>query len=412
MFKTLTRLLCLALFALTLPLAAEAKTFYWISHGSPADPVWTYFLAGREHVGQGHRPDRQNLVPQRRRRLAAGGDPRRHRRQGRRHRHHQPRSRQPGEGRRGGARGGNSGHQLQHARPESELQRLCRRRSARWSARTGRSTSSITSLVKSGDFVWMPVEVPGASYGVEEEKAIADRVQAAQHHLGSDRRHARPGERHLPHERLPHRQPQEDQGDHRPRRPRHRLDQARVRPGRRQARRHPGRRLGQFARHHRRSAARAMSTPASGRIRRRPATWRSRSPTWRRAASRRASTSPPARSTARTPRRSTTRSCRASNRLDLRCPSLPSPPQAYRRKPRPGRGSAEAQGSPGGSLARYSAQCRESLVRSLEGELACGRNPSSAALIAAPEFGPFVLLVVELAVFYAINPDFLSVLNI
>ena len=29
-------------------------------------------------------------------------------------------------------------------------------------------------LVKSGDFVWMPVEVPGASYGVEEEKGIAE----------------------------------------------------------------------------------------------------------------------------------------------------------------------------------------------------------------------------------------------
>ena len=43
------------------------------------------------------------------------------------------------------------------------------------------------NLVKSGDFVWMPVEVPGASYGVEEEKAIATRVQAAQHHLGSHR---------------------------------------------------------------------------------------------------------------------------------------------------------------------------------------------------------------------------------
>ena len=26
-------------------------------------------------------------------------------------------------------------------------------------------------LVKSGDFVWMPVEVPGATYGVQEEKA-------------------------------------------------------------------------------------------------------------------------------------------------------------------------------------------------------------------------------------------------
>ncbi|MFO1070868.1 MAG: ABC transporter permease [Geminicoccaceae bacterium] len=33
-------------------------------------------------------------------------------------------------------------------------------------------------------------------------------------------------------------------------------------------------------------------------------------------------------------------------------------------------------------------------------------------LIAKPELGPAVLLVVELAVFYAINPDFLSVLNI
>src|SRR5918993_2791262 len=25
---------------------AHAKTYYWVSHGSPADPVWTYFLAG------------------------------------------------------------------------------------------------------------------------------------------------------------------------------------------------------------------------------------------------------------------------------------------------------------------------------------------------------------------------------
>src|SRR5690349_11105794 len=34
--------------AVYLPTAsiAYAKTFYWISHGSPADPVWTYFLAG------------------------------------------------------------------------------------------------------------------------------------------------------------------------------------------------------------------------------------------------------------------------------------------------------------------------------------------------------------------------------
>ena len=37
--------LALAL-AVAVPTMAEAKTFYWISHGGPADPVWTYFLAG------------------------------------------------------------------------------------------------------------------------------------------------------------------------------------------------------------------------------------------------------------------------------------------------------------------------------------------------------------------------------
>jgi simple sugar transport system substrate-binding protein len=29
------------------------------------------------------------------------------------------------------------------------------------------------NLVASGDFVWMPVEVPGATYGVQEEQGIA-----------------------------------------------------------------------------------------------------------------------------------------------------------------------------------------------------------------------------------------------
>ena len=35
-----------------LPLGAaaqdEKKTFYWVSHGAPTDPVWTYFLQGAE----------------------------------------------------------------------------------------------------------------------------------------------------------------------------------------------------------------------------------------------------------------------------------------------------------------------------------------------------------------------------
>src|SRR5258708_6417862 len=47
MLKKLTLLLAGVVLALAVPAAAQAgKTFYWISHGSPADPVWTYFLAG------------------------------------------------------------------------------------------------------------------------------------------------------------------------------------------------------------------------------------------------------------------------------------------------------------------------------------------------------------------------------
>ncbi len=36
MLKTFVRFIAVALFALALPLAVQAKTFYWISHGSPA----------------------------------------------------------------------------------------------------------------------------------------------------------------------------------------------------------------------------------------------------------------------------------------------------------------------------------------------------------------------------------------
>ena len=41
-------LLVVLVFTLAVPLAAQdtGKVFYWISHGSPADPVWTYFLDG------------------------------------------------------------------------------------------------------------------------------------------------------------------------------------------------------------------------------------------------------------------------------------------------------------------------------------------------------------------------------
>ena len=53
MFKKLTFLLItvIAVFAISVPFATSAqskKVFYWVSHGAPADPVWTYFLAGAE----------------------------------------------------------------------------------------------------------------------------------------------------------------------------------------------------------------------------------------------------------------------------------------------------------------------------------------------------------------------------
>ena len=31
---------------------AQDKTFFWVSHGSPADPVWTYFLDGARQWGE------------------------------------------------------------------------------------------------------------------------------------------------------------------------------------------------------------------------------------------------------------------------------------------------------------------------------------------------------------------------
>lgn len=52
MFRKLTVILSvLLLLAMVLPASAQdeaPKVFYWISHGAPADPVWTYFLQGAE----------------------------------------------------------------------------------------------------------------------------------------------------------------------------------------------------------------------------------------------------------------------------------------------------------------------------------------------------------------------------
>ncbi len=153
--------------------AAEGKTFYWVSHGGPADPVWTYFLQGAEAFAattgntvntsfhSGDVPSQQEAV---RAAIAAGAD----------------------------------GICSTSPDPGSMVEVVDEARAAgipiinfntsdsapNWNAYVGGDLKAVgkawaqylvdKGLVKSGDFVWMPVEVPGASYGVEEEKGIAE----------------------------------------------------------------------------------------------------------------------------------------------------------------------------------------------------------------------------------------------
>ncbi|HLY00552.1 MAG TPA: substrate-binding domain-containing protein [Roseiarcus sp.] len=172
MVKMVARFMAAALFALSLPLAVQAKTFYWISHGSPADPVWTYFLAGAnmwaKDTGQtvktsfhnGDVPSQQEAI---RAAIAAKADA------------IVTTSPDPGslvdvvkEARAAGI------PVINFNTPDPKVN---------FNAYVGGDLSVVGKgwaqylvdhkLVKSGDFVWMPVEVPGASYGVVEEQAIA-----------------------------------------------------------------------------------------------------------------------------------------------------------------------------------------------------------------------------------------------
>lgn len=153
--------------------AQDTKTFFWISHGGPADPVWTYFLQGAEDWAEdtGHTvntsfhsgdvPSQQEAV---RAAIASGAD----------------------------------GICSTSPDPGSMVDVVAEARAAGipvvnfntpddapdWNAyvggdlrHVGRSWAQYlvdNGHVKEGDFVWMPVEVPGASYGVEEEKGIAE----------------------------------------------------------------------------------------------------------------------------------------------------------------------------------------------------------------------------------------------
>lgn len=171
MFKRRIALFASALLVLSAPLA-EAKTFYWISHGSPADPVWTYFLAGAQQWSQDtghevntsfHNGDVASHQEAVRAAIAAGAD---------------------------GivTSSPDPGSLVQVAKEANEanipiINMNTPDPTASFDAyvggdlvTTGRQWAQYLvdkGHVKSGDFVWMPVEVPGATYGVQEEQGVA-----------------------------------------------------------------------------------------------------------------------------------------------------------------------------------------------------------------------------------------------
>ncbi len=177
MFKKRVTLLLLAvvvLLAFSLPFssAQTGRVFYWISHGSPADPVWTYFLQGAEQWAA----DTGNTV---RTSFHSGDVP-----------SHQ-------EAVRAAIAANAAGIVSSSPDPGSLVEVVAEARaagipiinintpdpSANFNAYVGGELVAYgrawarylvdNGLVSSGDFVWMPVEVPGATYGVQEEEGIA-----------------------------------------------------------------------------------------------------------------------------------------------------------------------------------------------------------------------------------------------
>jgi simple sugar transport system substrate-binding protein len=164
-----------ALLIAAIPLTASAengKTFYWVSHGDPADPVWTYFLDGAnqwaEDTGNtvntsfhaGDVPTHQEAI---RAAIAAGADG------------IVTSSPDPGSLVEVAAEANAAGIPIININTPDPT--------ASFDAYVGTNNVEVGrrwaqylvdgGYVSEGDFVWMPVEVPGATYGVQEEEGIA-----------------------------------------------------------------------------------------------------------------------------------------------------------------------------------------------------------------------------------------------
>jgi len=176
MKRTLLGLAGSALLVAMLPLAAAAqsdkKTFYWVSHGDPADPVWTYFLDGANQWSSDtgmavntsfHSNDVASQQEAVRSAIAAGAagivttvpDP-------------GSMTELVGEAQAAGIPIVNINTPDPSAGFDSYVgtnNEVVGQRWAQYLVDGG--------YVSEGDFVWMPVEVPGATYGVDEERGIA-----------------------------------------------------------------------------------------------------------------------------------------------------------------------------------------------------------------------------------------------
>jgi simple sugar transport system substrate-binding protein len=151
---------------------ADAKTYYWISHGSPADPVWTYFLQGAQQWAN----DTGNTVNTS---FHSGDVP-----------SHQEAVRAAVAAKADGIVSSNPdpGSLIQVVKEAKEagipiININTPDPTAGFDAYVGGDLIQVgkrwaqylvdKGLVRAGDFVWMPVEVPGATYGVQEEEGAA-----------------------------------------------------------------------------------------------------------------------------------------------------------------------------------------------------------------------------------------------
>jgi simple sugar transport system substrate-binding protein len=171
MLKKLVLLLAGVFMTFASTAAVEAKTFFWVSHGGPADPVWTYFLAGAKQWAADtghtvntsfHNGDVASQQEAVRAAIAAKADG------------IVTTSPDPGS--------------LIEIAKEANAAKIpiinfnTPDPKASFDAYVGGDNVVFgrnwaqylvdKGLVKKGDFVWMPVEIPGATYGVQEEEGI------------------------------------------------------------------------------------------------------------------------------------------------------------------------------------------------------------------------------------------------